>query len=223
MKISTRFQKSIKSPSLDLLALKKGSSNKKLGFNVTAKKWTGKRLYSLTLVERETCPTTCHHWDDCYGNNMPFAHRFSTIGLTEKLNKEIEMLMEKHKKGIVIRLHVLGDFYSESYVRFWKEQLEKHPLLCIFGYTARKGDNIAHAIWKMNHPDRCVIRHSGNKDYDGKLFATQKAFKENWSYAADESFEGKSFDCPEQTGKIKDCASCGLCWITTKTVRFATH
>ena len=223
MKISTRFQKSIKSPSLDLLALKKGSSNKKLGFKVTAKKWTGKRLYSLTLVERETCPTTCHHWVDCYGNNMPFAHRFSTIGLTAKLDKEIEMLMEKHKKGIVIRLHVLGDFYSESYVRFWKEQLVKHPLLCLFGYTARKGDNIAHAIWRMNHPDRCVIRHSGNKDYDGKLFSTQETFKENWSYAADESFEGKSFDCPEQTGKIKDCASCGLCWMTTKTVRFATH
>tara|TARA_R110000772_G_scaffold167433_1_gene279154 strand:+ start:43 stop:714 length:672 start_codon:yes stop_codon:yes gene_type:complete len=223
MKISTRFQKSIKSPSLDLLALKKGSSNKKLGFKVTAKKWTGKRLYSLTLVERETCPTTCHHWDDCYGNNMPFAHRFSTVGLTEKLNKEIDLLMDKHIAGIVIRLHVLGDFYSESYVRFWESQLKKHPLLCIFGYTARKDDNIAHAIWRMNDPDRCVIRHSGNKDYDGKLFATPKTFKENWSYAADESFEGASFDCPEQTGKIKDCASCGLCWITTKTVRFATH
>ena len=223
MKISTRFQKSIKPPSLDLLALKKGSSNKKLGFKITAKKWTGKRLYSLTLVERETCPTTCHHWDDCYGNNMPFAHRFSTVGLTEKLNKEIDLLMDKHIAGIVIRLHVLGDFYSESYVRFWESQLKKHPLLCIFGYTARKDDNIAHAIWRMNDPDRCVIRHSGNKDYDGKLVTTQEAFKENWSYAADESFEGKSFDCPEQTGKIKDCASCGLCWITTKTVRFATH
>ena len=154
---------------------------------------------------------------------MPFAHRFTTIGLTAKLDKEIDILMDKHKKGIVIRLHVLGDFYSVSYVRFWREQLAKHPLLCIFGYTARKDDNIAHAIWRMNDPDRCVIRHSGNKDYDGKLFATQKAFKENWSYAADESFEGKSFDCPEQTGKIKDCASCGLCWMTTKTVRFATH
>ena len=117
MKISTIYQKSIKAPETKFV-LKKGSSNKKLGFKVTAKKWTGKRLYSLTLVERETCPTTCHHWVDCYGNNMPFAHRFSTIGLTEKMNKEIEMLMEKHKKGIVIRLHVLGDFYSESYVRF---------------------------------------------------------------------------------------------------------
>ena len=89
MKVSTRYQKSIKNAH-KFTTLKKGSSNKKLGFKVTAKKWTGKRLYSLTLVERETCPTTCHHWDDCYGNNMPFAHRFSTIGLTDKLNKEID-------------------------------------------------------------------------------------------------------------------------------------
>jgi len=223
MKISTIFQKSIKAPETKIV-LKKGSSNKKLGFKITAKKWTGKSLYSLTLVERETCPTTCHHWVDCYGNNMPFAHRFSTVGLTEKLNKEIDILMDNHKKGIVIRLHVLGDFYSESYVRFWKIQLEKHPLLCLFGYTARKGDNIAHAIWRMNDPDRCVIRHSGNKEDDGEIKFTRDApFEENWSYAADESFEGASFDCPEQTGKIKDCASCGLCWITTKTVRFATH
>ena len=224
MKVSTIYQKSIKNAP-KFTTLKKGSSNKKLGFKVTAKKWTGKRLYSLTLVERETCPTTCHHWNDCYGNNMPFAHRFSTIGLTDKLNKEIDILMDKHKKGIVIRLHVLGDFYSVSYVRFWREQLEKHPLLCLFGYTARKGDNIAHAIWRTNKhfSERCVIRHSGNKAYDGKLVPTQGPFEENWSYAADESFEGASFDCPEQTGKIKDCASCGLCWMTTKTVRFATH
>ena len=224
MKTTTVYQKSIKDAS-EFTTLKKGSSNKKLGFKVTAKKWTGKRLYSLTLVERETCPTTCHHWDDCYGNNMPFAHRFSTIGLLPKLESEIDSLMNKHKNGIVIRLHVLGDFMSTEYVEFWQDMLLKHPELCLFGYTARKGDNIAHAIWRMNNRfnERCVIRHSGNKAYDGELVPTQGPFKENWSYAAEESFEGASFDCPEQTGKLKDCASCGLCWITTKTVRFATH
>ena len=224
MKVSTIYQKSIKDPSTKTV-LKKGSSNKKLGFKVTAKKWTGKRLYSLTLVERETCPTTCHHWDDCYGNNMPFAHRFSTIGLLPKLKEEIETLMNKHKEGIVIRLHVLGDFMTVEYVKFWEGMLFDHPKLCLFGYTARKEDKIAHAIWLMNtrFNERCVIRHSGNKAYDGELEPTQDAFKENWSYAAEESFEGKSFDCPEQTGKLKDCASCGLCWSVPKTVRFLTH
>ena len=211
---TTRFKKSIKDPFSGVKVLKPGANNKKLGFKVTAKKWTGKRLYSLTLVERETCPTTCHHWDDCYGNNMPFAHRFKTDNIDLVLAREIEMLMAKHKKGIVIRLHVLGDFYSVSYVEFWQEMLEKHPKLCIFGYTARKKDNIAARIQGLNNlfSDRCVIRHSGNFELDNE-----------WSYAAEESFEGASFDCPEQTGKIKDCASCGLCWITSKTVRFLNH
>ena len=213
MKVSTIYQKSVKDPTTKTI-LKKGSSNKKLGFKVTAKKWTGKRLYSLTLVERETCPTTCHHWNDCYGNNMPFAHRFSIGGLEQKLETEIAALIEKHPLGIVVRLHVLGDFYSEGYVRFWEQMLFDYPTLCIFGYTARKEDNIANAIWLLNNRfnERCVIRHSGNKEAG-----------DNWSYAAEESFEGASFDCPEQTGKLKDCASCGLCWTTKKTVRFQTH
>ena len=224
MKVSTIYQKSIKQGSKNGL-LKKGSSNAKLGFKITSKRWKGKRLYSLTLVERETCPTTCHHWNDCYGNNMPFAHRFKNANIDLFLEREIESLMQKHKEGIVIRLHVLGDFYSVDYVRFWEEMLIRHPKLCLFGYTARKGDNIAHAIWLLNtrFSDRCVIRHSGNKEADGELVPTQGPFKENWSYAAEESFEGASFDCPEQTGKIKDCARCGLCWTTPKTVRFLSH
>ena len=224
MKISTIYQKSVKDPS-EFSVLKKGSSNKKLGFKITSKRWSGKRLYSLTLVERETCPTTCHHWNDCYGNNMPFAHRFSTIGLLPKLTEEIESLMQKHKEGIVIRLHVLGDFMTTEYVEFWESMLFTHPKLCLFGYTARKGDNIAHAIWLMNtrFSERCVIRHSGNKEAGELHGDSQEPFIEDWSYAAEESFEGKSFDCPEQTGKVKDCASCGLCWTTKKTVRFLSH
>ncbi len=225
MKVSTLYQKGIKNPITNKSdILKKGSSNAKLGFKVTAKKWTGKRLYSLTLVERETCPTTCHHWNDCYGNNMPFAHRYKNSNIDLFLEREIESLMQKHKEGIVIRLHVLGDFYSVEYVNFWQEMLIRHPKLCIFGYTARRGDNIASAIWFLNKrfSDRCVIRHSGNYEADIQS-DTQGPFKEDWSYAAEESFEGKSFDCPEQTGDLKDCASCGLCWTTPKTVRFLTH
>ena len=224
MKTSTIYQKSIKQHAKNGL-LKKGSSNKKLGFKITSKKWTGKRLYSLTLVERETCPTTCHHWDDCYGNNMPFAHRYKNANIDLLLEREIESLMQKHKEGIVIRLHVLGDFYSVDYVDFWEEMLFRHPKLCLFGYTARKGDIIAQSIWLLNKrfSDRCVIRHSGNFEAGEIQDGYQDLYKEDWSYAAEESFTGASFDCPEQTGKLKDCASCGLCWTTKKTVRFLSH
>jgi hypothetical protein len=215
MIISTRFQKSIKEPSEASNCLKPGSNNKKLGYNVTSNRWKGKKLYSLTLVERETCPTSCHHWVDCYGNNMPFAHRYSTDNLEDKLEQELATLIEKQPNGIVVRLHVLGDFYSVSYVKFWEEMLFKHPKLCLFGYTGREEfTTIGQRIQLLNSRfnERCVIRYSRSKEYTkGNL------------YAAEESFEGNSFDCPEQTGKVKSCAACGLCWTTTKTVRFLSH
>ena len=214
---TTRYPKSIKTP-LDsrYKVLKPGTNNKKLGGIVTAKKWTGKRMYSLTLTERDTCPTSCHHWDDCYGNNMPFAHRFDTRFLTHKLKEEIESLCNKYPDGIVIRLHVLGDFYSTEYVGFWDDMLNKYPSLAIFGYTARKGDNIAVAIMYLNdkYSDRCMIRFSRNQEYND-IPADR--------YAAEESFEGDCFTCPEQTGIMPSCAACGACWISNKTVRFLSH
>ena len=214
MKVSTIYQKSIKQGSKNGL-LKKGSSNEKLGFKITSKKWIGKRLYSLTLVERETCPTSCHHWDDCYGNNMPFAHRFSNPNIDLILEKEIKSLMLKHKEGIVIRLHVLGDFFHVEYVLFWQEMLLKHPKLAIFGYTAREEtEQIGKVILFMNmrFSERCVIRSSRNEE--------SNSF---WSYAAEESFDGPSFVCPAQTGKLPSCAACGLCWSVPKTVKFLSH
>ena len=214
MKVSTRYPKSIRSVG-ELSTLKPGSDNKKLGFKITSKKWKNKKLYSLTLVERETCPTTCHHWNDCYGDNMPFAHRFSIDGLEDKLEQEISNLIKKNPQGIVIRLHVLGDFYSTDYVKFWEEMLLKYPSLCLFGYTGREeNSSIGKLLWFLNnrYNERCVIRFSRNKESNS-----------NELYAAEESFSGASFVCPEQTGKVKNCASCGLCWTTNKTVRFLSH
>jgi len=213
-KTGTIYQKNVHPPHHAQSILKKGSQNKKLGFKITTGKWTNKRLYSLTLEERATCPRSCHHWEDCYGNNMPFAHRFKHgTALVKKLELEITELMSKHKHGVVIRLHVLGDFYSHRYVKFWRKMLIRFPKLCIFGYTARD-DNIGNDIKVLNerYADQCVIRFSRNEKFDGKN-----------RYAADEDMMINAFTCPEQTGKVKNCANCGLCWSVDKTVRFLTH
>ena len=222
MKTSTIYRKSIKSP-LDprYKLLKPGINNKKLGNIVTAKKWTGKRMFSLTLIERDTCPESCHHWDDCYGNNMPFAHRFNTIGLMHELEDEIDALSKKYPEGIVIRLHVLGDFYSVSYVAFWERILELYPNVCIFGYTARWYEPIQEAIAAMNRKwsSRCVIRYSRNRAY----IPNDDILRDSWKFAAEESYVGPTFTCPEQLGTLPDCASCGACWIANKTVKFLSH
>ena len=214
----TKYRKSIKIPTKNVL--KPGNNNKKLGYKITKGRWKGKYLYSLTLEERATCPRYCHHWDDCYGNNMPFAHRYSSnSSLLFHVHAAIKYLCAKHPKGIVIRLHVLGDFYSPEYVNFWEQMLIENPSLCIFGYTARWGDDIQYAIHTQlnrGYPNRCVIRYSRNMEYDETLTAR---------YAADETFDGAAFTCPEQTGKADSCADCGLCWSAgaNKTVKFLSH
>jgi len=190
--------------------LKPGNYNSKLGFHISSKRWRGKKIYSLSLLESETCPKSCLHENDCYAKRMYFAHKFTSDGLTLGLEKEIDFLMYKHKKGIVIRLHVTGDFYSKEYVMFWAGQLLKHKKLCVFGYTARNYSSID-AINK-SFPGRCVIRLSKNKEED-----------KDRMYAASEEFKGKCFTCPEQTGKLESCADCGLCWSVGKTVKFITH
>ena len=147
---TTAYRKSVKQPpttSKTLLVLKPGSNNKKLGYKVTKGRWKGKYLYSLTLEERATCPRYCHHWSDCYGNNMPFAHRYNVgSSLLPAIHSDISHLRSKHPQGIVIRLHVLGDFYSVVYVDFWRRMLDLWPNLCLFGYTARWGDGIQYDI-----------------------------------------------------------------------------
>ena len=202
--------------------LKKGSNNHKLGFRITVPTWKGKKIFSLTLEERATCPRSCHHWTDCYGNNMPFAHRYES---GEDLEKTIELqlkhLLMWNKDGIVVRLHVLGDFYSYGYIAFWNSMLLKYPKLAIFGYTALdEGTQEADYIMRLNElfPARCLLRFSRSKEYNDSPEDTPYAF-----YAAEEGFKGKSFTCPEQLGVVKSCANCGLCWSITKTVKFLTH
>ena len=210
----TLYLKSVKHPYSVRNVLKSGGNNKKLGRKITKGKWKGAYIFSLTLRERFTCPLTCHHWDDCYGNNMPFAHRFEHgPDLEDKLTEEVAALCAKHDK-VAIRLHVLGDFMSVGYVRFWDGLMCVHPNLHVWGYTART-DAIGKEVMALNlrYPTRWAVRISASNDSNGPT---------EW-YAAEEAFEGKSFDCPEQTGKAASCGDCGLCWQSPKTVRFLSH
>jgi len=126
-------------PMVEKSVLKK-SSNKKLGTRIVKGIWKNHNILTLTLTERETCPRSCKHWNDCYGNNMHLAKRISTVGLMEKIESDLEAL--NPKKEYAIRLHVLGDFYSVEYVEFWNRMFEKFDNIKIFGYTAHDIDNI---------------------------------------------------------------------------------
>lgn len=219
----TKFQKTVVSPKPMKRILFPASDNAKLGdgkFIITKSEWAGMPMFYLTLEERKTCPPECHHWDDCYGNNMPFAKRINheSPGFLPKLGLELRGLAEKYPKGFVVRLHVLGDFYSPEYVKYWGARLHEFPSLRVFGYTACTKEN-SPAIWSeiekllVSFPKRWKIRQSISKAYDGKIAYASKL----------EDNVKQAIACPEQTGKTNSCTTCGLCWSINKTIAFATH
>lgn len=203
--------------------LKPGENSGKLGGKIIKGAWAGFPIFSLTLAERATCPRSCLRWNDCYGNNMPFARRFAHGPLLESLlPAEVALLALKHPGGFAVRLHQLGDFYSADYVRLWAALLDQFEPLHIFGYTARidpacpiakEISRLVDAWWPCEGIARFAIRQS---DGAGQQPAT---FSRRFGAAAPEG----AIQCPAQTGAAESCATCALCWGSRRTIAFVDH
>lgn len=201
--------------------LKSGGHNRKIGNRVQKGRWRGMPIFTLTLEERATCPRSCRHWLDCFGNKMHMSPRhMHGPALEHYLGRELEALGREHPRGFVVRLHVLGDFYSVEYVRRWLGWLRQIPQLHVFGYTA----------W----PPSSVI---------GKALA--EAARENWLRFAIRNSNGRAAErstvtlyhrpatptvephaaivCPAQTDASDCCATCALCWQTQRNIAFLAH
>ena len=97
----------------DQWCLKSGENSAKIGGLIVKGRWRGFPVYTLTLEERATCPRTCHHWRSCFGNGTHLADRIAAgANLEWRLEREVALLDIDHPRGFVVRLHVLGDFYS---------------------------------------------------------------------------------------------------------------
>jgi hypothetical protein len=228
----TLFQATLKDTSVDALGKServiKESTNVKLGKRVTKGKLKGFKILTVTLEERKTCPRSCAHWANCYGNNMPFATRYAANdNLVERMESELVELQLKNPKGFLVRLHILGDFYSVAYVDKWKEWLARFPALHVYGYTANQPNasdaterDIGQAVLAIQQaePIRFAVRFSGNFERDNMT-----ALSGDDTRATDLVATGKAFVCPVQTGKTASCGTCGLCWAATKPVVFLTH
>ena len=195
--------------------LKTGHQSRKIGKAVAKGKRKGWPIFTLTLEERATCPRTCQAWSYCYGNNMQAAERITPgDDLETALWAELEVLQDKHPKGFLIRLHVLGDFYSLAYVDMWRQALIGFPALHVFGFTARlPGTSIGDALWPLttNQWDRFAIRYSG-ADLPRKA-----------SNIAGSDTDSQSIICPAQTGATDCCATCSLCWASDVSISFERH
>lgn len=192
-----------------------GHNSRKIGGRVMKGAWRGFPIFTLTLEERATCPRSCEQWLSCYGNGMRWPSRLEAgPALEKRLWEDLEAKQKKHPAGFVVRLHVLGDFYSTDYVDVWAEALDTFPALRVFGYTAHPIDSpIGTAIRELIglHPDRFKLRFSG---LDAPEFG---------AVVADSADDTQHLVCPAQTGKTDCCATCALCWSTDRTIAFLKH
>ena len=196
--------------------LKPGYHSSKLGGEVAKGRWRGMPIYALTLEERATCPRDCAIWSSCYGNNMPWAKRAPHGEQFElALWRELYALNRKHRKGFVVRLHVLGDFYSPAYVDLWDAALDHFENLNVFGYTARQGST---EIGRMIQ----AIRSSRWERFSVRTSGAQKGLR---TFVIDkvEDCPPGAIVCPAQTNRTKSCATCGLCWHSKRPIAFVRH
>jgi hypothetical protein len=223
----TKFARSVKPVSAFAHLLVSGHNNIKIGRDVRKGHLRGYWIYTLSLEERKTCPSSCQHWQTCYGNNMPFAKRIDHTDpqFLPLLEAEIAELCvppahargkKAARTGVLIRLHALGDFYSYEYVEFWGRMLRQFPNLSIYGYTGRDFLSVIGArIQRINieFGARCMVRFS-----NGGLETMSTV-----SIGSVESCPPNAFICPEQTGGTLGCDHCGACWATKKNVAFLEH
>lgn len=198
--------------------LKDGHQSRKIGRTITKGARKGWPIFTLTLEERATCPASCAAYSVCYGNNMQAAERIEHgPALLVALERELGELAVRHPQGFLVRLHVLGDFYSEEYVEFWQRMLHAIPALHIFGFTAHLpssviGRRVALVMCNLGWK-RFAIRFSGlpHELHAAVLLETGEAPSEG------------VIVCPAQTRATDCCATCGLCWHSERSIGFRRH
>lgn len=196
--------------------LKDGHQSRKIGKTVMKGHRKGWPIFTLTLEERASCPRSCAAWSICYGNSMQAAERIvHGPRLVERLATQLAALQAKHPGGFLVRLHVLGDFWSTDYVDAWADWLEEFPALAVFGFTAHApasdvGRRINRAF--ALHPGRWHIRFSGAPHEDMAARVVEPG-----------ETDPDAIMCPAQTGATDCCATCALCWQSLRSIAFRTH
>lgn len=198
--------------------LKTGHQSRKIGKVVTKGKRRGWPIFTLTLEERATCPSSCAAWAFCYGNNMQAAERITHgAELMAALERELADLQVRHPAGFMVRLHVLGDFWSTDYVAFWSAMLERFPAVHVFGFTAHGPQSeIGRALALMTADHgwaRCAIGFSGLDHFEDRASHVISPGEK----------PAHAIVCPAQTGGTDCCATCALCWHSERSIAFWRH
>jgi hypothetical protein len=114
------------------------------------------------------------------------------------------------KSRSAVRIHSSGDFYSPEYVRFWRSIVQAAPTTRFWAYTRS---------WRVK--ELLAVLNELRAEPNVQLFAswdeTMPDPPDGWRVSMvvdtpdEQSVFAPSRACPEQTGELPNCASCGYC------------
>lgn len=212
------FQKQLRDPYWTK-ALKSVSGNRKMGGGeslITVGRWEGREMLQLSLEERATCPVSCPLNKDggCYGDRMHTAHRIDHRNPGLLMSRIGMDLANAVVGGVpVVRLHVLGDFFSLQYAQFWHVEV-KMGRCSIFGFTAHAEKSlIGNYLRDVNRiTPEFRMRFSHDTGPWGALVA---GVSPGWDTV-------ETIRCPHELYGLH-CKDCGICWEVPTPVLFTYH
>jgi hypothetical protein len=222
---TTRYPATLRDPRAGESVLKSGGDNMKIGAVVQKGRLSGAPIYTLTLEERATCPADCTMLRGCYGNRMHWARRWRAgAALEAALEWDLALLAAAHPRGFLVRLHVLGDFYSLDYVELWAAALRRHPSLNLFGFTHRDpSDPIGAALASLRDAEwpRFALRFSARAGARNAVVLDR--IPETSVLPSGAVVCAEQWDALRGQGEERCCATCGFCWTADAAVAFVEH
>jgi hypothetical protein len=162
------------------------------------------------------CLTHCYNADDRKAI-FPVAEWQRNWHWVEAAPSDLEHMingqLEKAPGPVAVRIHSSGDFYSIPYIRFWKTIIERNTTVEFWAYT-RSWCN-TELLQELEG-----LRNLSNVQLFASWDRTMPTPPKHWRTAyvvesTDDPVNSTTTDtmvvCPEQTGQLANCASCGFC------------
>ena len=173
---------------------------------------------SITAASQDSCPPTCPlRGAGCYaevGRANLVTSRVNQSDVRDPLEiAQAEANAIRTLSGRrMLRLHVVGDCYIDEGVRLLAKAASEHTAKAgkaVFTYT--HGHSTKRESWGEISVLRSCETFEQVKTAHEAGFASAMVVEEHESPNAQKREDFTIIPCPQQTGRVKDCAQCKLC------------
>jgi len=176
-------------------------------------------IYNFSLPAFKTCPGKtefCSRF--CYGVRGCYAQKHTINALENNFNQSQQPdFCNPLKREItsikckIIRIHVVGDFYSECYINQWINIAKEFPNKTFYAYTRSwRVQSLLEPLNRLRQLDNCFISASTD-------FTHPDLPDSSWRVV---SINGDGIPCPHDSNENINCLDCKLCFTGNNNISF---